>query len=109
MNIDRRQYAKCSPIFYLYGHVKNMDVVEVEAKVVESVHWMMNHHFAYAQSSYTWSSSSALWTTTAASTDPSPFRVTNIAPCTSYLSPQAAFTLIHLVYAPDHGYPPHRP
>ena len=84
------------------------DVENVEAEVVEAVHWMMNCHSTSARSSCTWSSSFTPWIASAVSTASYPSRVTLVAPCTSYWPPQATFAAIHLVHAPNHGCFPHR-
>ena len=89
------------------GGEENVDVVEVGAEVVEAMHWKMNCHSTSAQSSYTWSSSSAPWIAFAASTAPYPSCAVDTAPYTSCWPPRAAFASIHSVHRPDHGCPPH--
>ena len=89
------------------GCVENVKAVKVEAEVVAVVKAMpqtINYHSISTRSSCTWSSSFALWTASATSTAPYPSYAVHTAPCTSCWPPQAAFALIHLVRAPDHGY-----
>ena len=89
------------------GCVENVKGVKVEAEVVavvEAMHQTINYHSISARSSYTWSSSSALWIPFAASIAPYPSHVVHTAPYTSCRLLRAAFALIHLARAPDHGY-----
>ena len=56
---------------------------KVGVKVMKVVHKTMNYHSVFAQSSYTWSSSSTPWITSAASAALYPSRVADTDPCTS--------------------------
>ena len=102
-NTDHHQYSKYCRCLRMCGGVEN-----VEAEVVEAVHWTMNRHSASAQSSYTWSTSFAPWIAFTASTASYPSRVAPATPCTSCRPHRAAFALILLVHAPDLGCPLHR-
>ena len=48
MNTDHRQYLKCRHHLRMHGGVENVEVIEVEAEVVEAVHQTMNRYSASA-------------------------------------------------------------
>ena len=63
--------------------------------MVEAVHWMMNHCSASTRSSFTWTSPSTPWIASTTFIPLSPSHIICVAPCASYLPPQAAFALIY--------------
>ena len=81
------------------GGVENAEAGEVGAKVMEVVYRTMNRHSASTRSSYTWSSSSTPWTTSAASTAPYPFHGAHTVPCTSCRSPRSTYALIYSMHS----------
>ena len=77
-------------------------------ELVEVVHRMMNHDSAFARSSSTWSSSSALWTTFVTSIAPYPSGAADTALCTFNRHHRTASAPIRSVHGLDHRCPLHQ-
>ena len=107
INIDNRQYLKCRRCLRIGGNVEKAEEVEGGE---DGGGCTLNEecHFTYARSNGTWSSSTALWTISTASTALYPSRGTHTTLCTSCRPPRATFAPIYSMRGLDHGCPSHR-